>query len=313
MKYSQKIAALAALIASACMLTACSNGTASQSSSESASSQTAASTAEQATASAAEQTPSQTAEQTSSESSAPDENDVLPITLLAPGGYAVKPSDIASVFGEDGQISPEQLTEDNWFSMECNTFCYAAEPTGFNLNCFEDDITLDTEIPAFGENSYERVEVGDTISGFTVTQANSSFSQSAGFVGGQIKLEEAVKLTGWARLAPADDVYTMKGDVEFIVDGDSMTLPVVNFSMTEDGELVSNLWKQATESAVWVNEYPEFDIGNINDETTDADLSMLYDDGTYTRVRITLDDITLSSMIDFVSYITAHIVDIDAI
>ena len=40
---------------------------------------------------------------------------------------------------------------------------------------------------------------------------------------------------------------------------------------------------------------------------------MLYDDGTYTRVKVTLDNITLSCMIDFYSSVTAHIADIEAI
>lgn len=311
MKYSQQLATLAALITSASMLTACANGTAS----ESASSQTSASTTEQTTASTTEQTTASTTEQTSEqpESSAPAETDKLPIVVPAPGGYEVKPSDIATIFGEDGQITPEQITEDNWFSMECNTFCYAAEPTGFNLNSFEGTITEDTEIAEYGDNTYKRVEVGDTICGFTVTSANSSLSQSVGFVGGQITLAESAELTGWARLAPADDGYTMKGDVEFIVDSDSMKLPVMNFKTNESGELVTRLWKCMSDSAVWANEYAQFILGNINNADTDADLSMLYDDGTYTRVKVTLDNITLSCMIDFYSSVTAHIADIEAI
>lgn len=244
------------------------------------------------------------------DTSAPEEHDDLPITLLAPDGIAVKRSEVSLLTGEEG-VTVDTMTADNWYMMECDGFGFAAEPTGLYFSSFDGSID-GAEIPETVANDYKRVKAGDKIGGFTVSSAKSSFAQS-GFVGSEVYLEESAELTGWARLAPADDGYTLRGDVEFIPDSDSIILPVVNFSADENGKLFTRVWTRFSESESWVTEYPGFDIGNAYNGSTSADLSALSEDGTYTRVKLTLTNISLSCTIDFYSTIHADIDEIEAI
>lgn len=307
MKHSTKITILAAMLASASMLTACSGGNSTQSSSSAPESSSAA----EQTSAVTEQSAESTATESAAESSSPEE--ALPIALPTPDGYTVKPSEVVSAFGDEGELQPDQLTEDNWFSIECKDFGYAAEPTGYCLSSFEGNISDETETHSMIDSQYKLVKVGDKICGFTVAEAKTSYS-SVGFIGGSVTLAESVTLTGWARLAPEDEVYIGKGDVQFIPDSESIKLPVVNYGISDDGKLVTSCWKRASEKEMWANEYPEFKLGNIyDDETTDADFSMLSIDGTYTRVSITIDRIVLNCTIDFYADVNAHVVDIEAI
>lgn len=238
------------------------------------------------------------------DTSAPEETDDLPITLLAPDGVPVKRSEVSLLTGEEG-VTVDTMTADNWYMMECDGFGFAAEPTGLYFSSF--DGTIDgAYIPETVANDYKRVKAGDKIGGFTVSGAKSSFAQS-GFVGSEVNLEESAQLTGWARLAPVDDGYILRGDVEFIPDSDSLILPVVNFSADENGKLFTRVWTRFSESESWVTEYPDFDIGNAYDGSATADLSALSEDGAYTRVKLTLTNISLTCTIDFYSTVHAEI------
>lgn len=300
---------VAALLATALMLTGCSGNV--------------QSVPDDTSSSVSEQTELDNSSSAHEETSAPDTSSAednsepkeaeLPVFLTYPDGERVRASEIDTIAAES-ELSPEQLTADNWWNLTTSGFAYLAEPSGFNQSTFEGTFSVALTDRVVDEITYRRVNVGESICGFKVKSANCSFSawgnaeqpNGVGFIGGTVELDGTVELTGWARLAPEDDGYTARGDVEFVVDSDSMKLPVMYFFAETERGVFSMMYPCSTGSESWINEYPSFSIGNAFDENPDrADVSMLPSDGTYARVKITLDNITLNSTIDFYSNISA--------
>ena len=237
-------------------------------------------------------------------------SDELPIEVLCPDGTPIKAGDISSINAET-ELTPDKLTEDNWWSINTTGFVFAAEPSGYNISTFAGNFNPE-EVPEYDDITYRRINVGESICGLKLTSADCSFAQSQGFVGGSARLEGTIEVSGWARLAPEDDGYTARGDIEFVIDADSMKLPVIYYWSIEDGALCTRIWSRSSGAESWVNEYPQFYLGNANEESSyDADISMLPSDGSYVRVKLTLDKIECSSYIDFVSTINAVITDIE--
>lgn len=230
----------------------------------------------------------------------------LPIDLVCPDGQLVVKEDIAELFGEEG-VTADTMTDSNWWSISVDKYAYMAEPNGICMSSFEGNFDQ-TAIPETADLTYKRVCPGDTFCGFKVTYAESDFA-SSGFIGGSAELEGTAEVTGWARKAPADDGYTMRGDIEFIIDSDSLVFPVMYFGTDENGGIITRIWQRTDGANDWVNIYPQFDLGSETREPyPEADISMLPDDGSYVCVRFTLDNIRLTSYADFSSMITATVV-----
>lgn len=265
----------------------------------------------------------------------------LPIDIYCPDGERIYSEDISKIYANE-ELSAAQLTEDNWYQIECEGFTYLAENSGIQYNSKDDADKYDAEnyefegVTGIVPAEYKRYKVGDKIGDLTVTYAVTDFSsQNADAYycvgddewlsakelgmkhmylnGGVVEFDGSVTLTGYANKAPEDDGYIAKCDIGFFPDKESCILPVMNYAVTPEG-VNTRVWTYNDIDTAWASEYTDFEIGNTEEERySDFDFSGLPDDGSYVKVRVTLEDITMKCRIDWISNINAKITAFEVI
>ncbi len=116
---------------------------------------------------------------------APQTDAPLPFEVIGPDNRQLWYDDITSVErftpglkDDDVPLLKEDLTEDNWFSLNCG-FAYVAEPLGHNFNNIDSypiDIGGLTDDLA---HDFKRIQKGDTFMGLTVKEASSTITRLA--------------------------------------------------------------------------------------------------------------------------------------
>lgn len=223
------------------------------------------------------------------------------------------------------EISPETLTEDNFFSAVIDS-AYCALPL---YNCLTDrDSEYDEasvsfkDAPQDSRSDFIKVKKGDKILGLTVAEASSEFGLTSPVFGTVVStslaLEGEITLTGFARVVPGDDYGVSVGDIIFIPTG-SVDLPAVRLdSCNSDGVITRRTGdvyimngSSADDSIVYTNEYADrFVLGNVS--STSSDISCLSNDGGFTKVTVTISGIEMKSTLNWITHITADIVCISA-
>lgn len=263
----------------------------------------------------------------------------LPIELTGPDGAEVFAEEITVISGDEG-VTPDTLTEDNWYGIETGGFAYLAEPSGLNYNNIEnadifDEGSMTFEgVPEFSPNGYRKYYVGDEICGLKIASATSNFrienamtrytidgeevmGRELGvdglyFDGSTVEFEGSITLTGYANCAVDDEGYTARNDIGFVPDNSGGTLPVLNLSFDPESGFRSRVYIGWAGELKWASEYPTFYIGNIYTEKyAELDFSGLPDDGSFVKVRLTLENISMRSSISWISRITADIADFE--
>lgn len=262
-------------------------------------------------------------ESTGDSSEIPAENSTK---LVGLAGDKILKSEITQVFNSDGS---EEYSDENFQSVVCNGFVYLAEPTFNNLNSIDNADAFDEGTKTFAGMSadklknYKRLNVGDTISGLTVTSAQSNFGSDSidgfdknalsekfpeiYFNAGNCKLSGELKMTGYVCVIPEDEYGIESGTILFVPSGEC-PLPVMAYSSDEQTGVFHRANVGMHGDFTWAGEYGQINIGNIN--STTADVSMLPTDGTFVKVNVTVDSISLSGSINFNNITTAEIVDI---
>ncbi len=265
----------------------------------------------------------------------------LPIDIYCPDGEKIYIEDISKIYANE-ELSAAQLTEDNWYQIECEGFTYLAENSGIQYNSKDDADKYDAEnyefegVTGIVPAEYKRYKVGDKIGDLTVTYAVTDFSsQNADayycvgddewlsakelgmkhmyFNGGVVEFDGSVTLTGYANKATEDDGYIAKCDIGFFPDKESCILPVMNYAVTPEG-VDTRVWTYNDVDTAWASEYTDFEIGNTEEERySDLDFSGLPDDGSYVKVRVTLENISMKCRIDWISNINADITAFEVI
>ncbi len=318
-----KRSALIFALSLALLLTGCNkNGNSDSNSSSESSSQTNSTSSGSQTESST-QTESGS-ESTENSSEIPTE-DSTKLTGLA--GDKILKSEITQVFNSDGS---EEYSDENFQSVVCNGFVYLAEPTFNNLNSidnadsFDDGTKTFTGMSADKLKNYKRLNVGDTISGLTVTSAQSNFGSDSidgfdkntlsekfpeiYFNAGSCELSGELKMTGYACVIPEDEYGIESGTILFVPSGEC-PLPVMAYSSDEQTGVFHRANVGMHGDFTWAGEYGQVNIGNINSAT--ADVSMLPTDGTFVKVNVTVDSIKLSGSVNFNNLATANIVEIN--
>ena len=271
-----------------------------------------------------------------SDDPAPDKHTGEPTILRGLAGDIIYTDEIVSVFTNEVDNGGAELYDEDFLAVNCKDFIYLSEPSGL---CYNDRDNADiynakemsfTGAPDEPLKSYTRVNVGESFCGLTLRSASTNFqnrqdmiffmndgSQKTGaelgfpeiyFAGGECTFDGQLTLDGYA-CAVVEDVYGIAaGDIIF-VPSSGCTLPVMSYRFDTD---IGVCHKPATASnfgMVWRSEYGNIYLGST--ETAAADISCLPDDGSFAKVRVTVENINMRSGVEFMDLIFADIVDIE--
>ncbi|MBD5130652.1 MAG: hypothetical protein HDT43_12145 [Ruminococcaceae bacterium] len=274
----------------------------------------------------------QTSEPDNSEETGNPENTFL----IGLAGDVIKRSELTMIFSNDGSDGdPETFSEENFSGVVCDGFVYLAEPSGIcrtsydDADVFDGDMVRFTDISETPKKDYERVSVGDTFCGLTLTEAQVNFahgldsmdyllgdgSEKRGselgfpeiyFMGGTASFDGEVTMTGYMCAAAEDERSIMAGDVIFVPSGCECTLPVMGYRFDPDVGTAHFPRINTRDDMYWENEYGYIYLGNTYGDIT-ADLSEIPDDGSFVKVNITLSNIKITCGINMMESYSADI------
>lgn len=262
--------------------------------------------------------------------------------LVGLAGDRISASEITKVFSSDGSdVAPGELTEDNFSAVLCDGFVYVAQSTGIARNSLENADVYDSGNMEFTDmtdsnaplKNYVRLEVGNTFCGLTLREAQVNFARgleqtvfwtSDGsklgselglpeiyFASGSAKFDGELVMTGYICCLAEDDYGVGAGDIIFVPNDGEGNFPIMSYSFNGDNGFhhISQLYSLS--DLVWQNEFGYIYLGNSYDTT--ADISSLPDDGSFVKVRVTLDNFELNCGVNFINSVRAEIVDISEV
>lgn len=246
--------------------------------------------------------------------------------LKGAAGDVIGLSEITGVWDlENCEISPESLTEENFFIATTGSAYYALplyQCLTDRDNEYDENDLLFKDAPQGSQSDFIKVKKGDTIFGMTVAEASSEFNLNSPVPGvvvsTSLTLEGEITLTGYVRVIPGDEYGVAVGDILFLPVG-NVRLPVVRFDgCNKDGVILRRTGDvyimgggSADDSITFTNEFTErFTLGNVN--STAADISVIPTDGSFIKVNVTISNIKMNSSANWITQIRADIVSISA-
>lgn len=237
-------------------------------------------------------------------------------------GNPIYTSEFTKYIDRDG--NPAEYSEGNLGTAECEGFAYISAPDGLCLTSIDNADIYSEETLSFSGitdeklQDYVRIDVGDTVNGLTVYVAKTIFradetglSDSAlgkHFTGCEVSFLGELELNGYACVVK-DDIYGVQtGDILFVPQGEC-PLPVMSFRTDRDIGIHHTYYTGFNFGLAWVSKYGQITLGN--EQTTDADISCLPDDGSFVKVKAVVRAIRMTSTADWVDLIQASIVTID--
>lgn len=259
-------------------------------------------------------------EPTISTTSEPDPRETFIVGVM---GEKILTTEISTVFSNNGaELTPAELTRENFSAVLCDGFAYLAEPSGLARNSVDNADVYDENTLQFSDvtpelvSDFKRVNVGESIGGLTLKEAQVNFASGAemglpdvAFVYGSAMFEGELTMTGYISRAAEDSYNFMTGDLMFVPSNGESTIPVMSYTYDSGlGYCHAPQYVSSGSGFTWYNEFGYVYLGNASDTT--ADISMIPDDGSFVKVRVTFDNLIMSSGIDRGNVITAEIVDI---
>ncbi len=242
--------------------------------------------------------------------------------LIGADGGTVTIDEINEVFdNENNKISPDQLTKEN-FSRVTTSCAYYAKPLYSCLTDreseYDDAELLFKDAPQGSQSDFVKVKKDDKIFGMTVAEAASEFNLNSSIpgviVGTGLTLDGEITLDGYVRVVPDNEYGVSVGDILFIPTGKA-DLPVVRFDgCDKDGVITRRtgdvyIVDGKDGSITYTNEYSDsFNLGNIND--TAADISAIPTDGSLVKVSVTVSNIRMTTTIEWMTFVSADIVNV---
>lgn len=238
-------------------------------------------------------------------------------------GERILTSEISLVYSNNGtEITPEGLTRENFSAVLCDGFAYLAEASGLARNSVDNADVFDSNNLQFSDvtpqpvANYKRVNVGESIGGLTLTQAQVNFASGmklglpdVAFVYCSAMFEGELTMTGYISRAAEDNYNFMTGDLMFVPSDGESTLPVMSYTYDEQlGYCHSPQYVSSGSGFTWLNEFGYIYLGNASGTT--ADLSGIPEDGSFVKVTVTMDKLMMSSGIDRGNTIQAEIIEI---
>lgn len=276
---------------------------------------------QETTSTTAQDTAPATENTTESETSAEDENtedtaseetndntseESCPDNIYGPGMDKISVDDITNIEYYDGDI----------WNAHCEGFAYLAEPTGIGFNSIEnEDLYNSAEhtfsgAPEASSAEFKRYNVGDSICGLTITYAGTDFSNrmfsedihpESCFTGCMVMFDGSITLTGYVVIL-IDEEYAVggEGDVIFIPDNDSQILPILNYDYISKERGVYSSLPESCRTAGGVTCQSEYSFGMCgNISEYDSGMFAAIEPNTPTKVKITADNISMDSGIDW--------------
>lgn len=258
--------------------------------------------------------------------------------LVGLAGDRILISEITEVFSSDGSdVSPEDLTEDNFSAVLCDGFAYVAQSSASSRNSFDNSDVYDsgdmefTDMSSTPLKNYVRLDVGNTFCGLTLTEAQVNFARGLEqtsfqledgsyktgaelgipeiyFAGGTAKFDGELVMVGYMCCVAEDEYGIGAGDILFIPCDGEGTFPIMSYRVDGDNGFHHLSQVYAFNDLVWQNEFGYMYLGNAYD--TSADISSLPDDGSFAKVQVTLNNFELTCGVNFVNSVRAEIVDI---
>lgn len=255
-----------------------------------------------------------------------NDKEPLPFTLFGADGVRISFADVSSITAKDGStIAPDALEDPNWSKIICEDFAYLAEHGTVYFNSIDNAELFDSEniafsdAPEYSDIEYKRYNVGDKVGSLTLKSAKTTFSRdglpplpieelkeqgmplSMMFRGCEASFEGELTMTGYVRVC-VDEYGVQAGDILFVPSKDC-PLPVANYSLDKEGNLLSENWLGYAGGFAYQTSYPKILLGNINDNAVMREFPT---DGTSVKTKITVDNISMFNNM-YVSYIEAEI------
>lgn len=258
--------------------------------------------------------------------------------LVGLAGDTVSPSEVTTVFTNDGSdCSPSELTEERFSGVLCDGFTYIAEPSKISRNDVDNADVYDsgnmrfTDISSEPVKNYVRLNVGDTICGLTLKEAQVNFARGSEQelfemkdgstkLGSELGLREIYFKSGTAKFEGelamegficriAEDMYGVNaGDIIFVPSDGEANFPVMSYRLSGDDGFYHTSQLYSLAGLTWQNEFGYVLLGNAGSVT--ADISALPDDGTFVKALVTVENPELTCGLNFVSTVKAELRDV---
>lgn len=244
-----------------------------------------------------------------------------PTKIEGPDGSPIYTSEFTTYTDKNGNEA--EYSEDNLGNAICDGFAYIAPPGELcltsidNADAYDEDTLSFAGVPETKLQDYVRVNVGDKVNGLTVQSAQTVFFDdetstseipAAKYLSGcEVTFQGEMELTGYAVAVKEDNYGVQAGDILFVPQGEC-ALPVMSFKSDDEIGLYHDYYTGSNYGLTWVNGYGQFCLGNT--QTAVADISCLPTDGTFAKVKVVINNITMTSSKDWVDIIQANIVSI---
>ena len=257
--------------------------------------------------------------------------------LVGLAGDRISKSDITTVFTSEGEGSADDLTEDNFSAVLCDGLTYVAKPSltarnnKDNSNVYDSGNMEFTDMTSSPKKDYVRLEVGDTICGLTLTEAQTNFARGSEqlpfemedgsyktgaelglpeiyFSGSSAKFEGKITMVGYICCVAEDEYGIGAGDILFVPSDGDGNFPLMSYRLDGVNGFHCRTQVYSLSDLVWQNEFGYVYLGNAYD--TSADISMLPEDGSFTKLQVTVDNFELTCGVNFVNSVRAELVDI---
>lgn len=266
--------------------------------------------------------------------------------LLGLDNKSITLSDITALTLSDGtELSGNELTlssfdKGNFSSVECEGFCYLADPLkigesgGENTENFVYQASAHSIGIDFNRN-FKRYNVGDKYGKLTIKKATVFFdskkynetTEKPNFDGifykdQYIEFEGEATVTGHIAVNEYSDYFPeLDGVMELLIDSDSHILPIAVADVSLKGEGGFYTTRYSTQLGVYGgdaeyfnDEYGPVILGSINDVPSDTS-NLNTDYPHYNKVKVTINNIKVSGEITVLpsgfSYITAEVKDLE--
>lgn len=238
--------------------------------------------------------------------------------------YSIFTSQITDYKDKNGESG--LYSDDDMSIVICDGFVYLSDPSDIcytsydNADIYNEDTMSFSGVSETNFQEYVRVSIGDTVNGLTVKSAKSMFIDddmglSEMALGKYFKACECtfsgeMELTGYACIIPDDGYGVQAGDILFVPSG-SCNLPVMSYNKDSEIGTYHTYYYGNSYGMTWVSQYGQIFLGNAN--TCSADLSALPTDGTFAKVNILVNNISMSSAVDWQDIIQAEILSVTAV
>ncbi len=231
-------------------------------------------------------------------------SDSLPFMLYGPDLKQIKYSEVTKVIGlDDSDLSvTRELTEENWYAIECDGFAYINEPKGANYNSIEIPGMFSDDVHFSDNGNFSRIYKGDSFGTLTVSDAYCLFKKHSIDIAdaedewkAQLISSPALMLNQ-CRVSFSGEISAegfiikdQSGSYKFVMCGGERQIPAMNFVVnTENGTFTTQMAYDNINGYQYMGEIPSIEIGEIDPKWK---IDNYYPGRNWQKVLITLEDI----------------------